>query len=98
MTTDKLELCRRRRQKTPANWHNQTLSIIYQLMNKKSAIQPYLKYYLINHYCRKNLGYLFALQQGADCILETDDDNMPFSNFGQNLHREVQGRLVGNSA
>ena len=29
------------------------------------------------HYARKNLSYLFAISQGADCIYETDDDNMP---------------------
>ncbi|NBC18154.1 MAG: DUF288 domain-containing protein [Bacteroidetes bacterium] len=29
------------------------------------------------HYARKNLGYLLAMQQGAACIYETDDDNAP---------------------
>ena len=29
------------------------------------------------HYCRKNLGYLEAVRQGAACIFETDDDNAP---------------------
>ena len=29
------------------------------------------------HYARKNLGYLEAIRQGADCIYETDDDNEP---------------------
>ena len=29
------------------------------------------------HYSRKNLGYLLAIQQGEDCIYETDDDNQP---------------------
>jgi len=29
------------------------------------------------HYARKNLSYLFAISQGAECIYETDDDNMP---------------------
>ena len=31
------------------------------------------------HYARKNLGYLIAIQQGEDCIYETDDDNSPNS-------------------
>ena len=30
-----------------------------------------------NHYGRKNLGYLMAQRQGAECIYETDDDNAP---------------------
>lgn len=29
------------------------------------------------HYSRKNLGYLLAIEQGEDCIYETDDDNQP---------------------
>jgi len=29
------------------------------------------------HYARKNIGYLYAIQQGAQCIYETDDDNAP---------------------
>lgn len=29
------------------------------------------------HYTRKNLGYLVALQNGAETIIETDDDNLP---------------------
>jgi hypothetical protein len=34
-----------------------------------------------NHYARKNLGYLFAMQIGAREIQETDDDNMPRAAF-----------------
>lgn len=30
-----------------------------------------------NHYTRKNLGYLLAMKEGAQCIYETDDDNAP---------------------
>ena len=30
-----------------------------------------------SHYGRKNLGYLIAIRQQADCIYETDDDNAP---------------------
>ena len=34
-----------------------------------------------NHYCRKMLGYLFALREGAEFIYETDDDNLPLANW-----------------
>jgi len=30
-----------------------------------------------NHYCRKMLGYLRAIQHGAEVIFDTDDDNFP---------------------
>jgi len=31
----------------------------------------------VNHYVRKNTGYLVAISRGAACIYETDDDNAP---------------------
>jgi hypothetical protein len=31
----------------------------------------------LDHYSRKNIGYLAAIQQNATCIYETDDDNAP---------------------
>ena len=33
------------------------------------------------HYSRKNIGYLYAFRERADCIYETDDDNMPLSRW-----------------
>src|ERR1044071_10104997 len=35
----------------------------------------------VGHYARKNLGYLIALREGAETILETDDDNWPGQKF-----------------
>ncbi len=33
------------------------------------------------HYARKNIGYLYAIRSGADCIYETDDDNAPLDSW-----------------
>ena len=33
------------------------------------------------HYARKNIGYLLAARQGAELIIETDDDNFPRDGF-----------------
>ena len=33
------------------------------------------------HYARKNAGYLLAIQNGATCLVETDDDNIPQASF-----------------
>jgi hypothetical protein len=35
----------------------------------------------VQHYARKNLGYLIAMDRGADVIIETDDDNFPQNDF-----------------
>lgn len=36
-----------------------------------------------NSYQRKNIGYLYAIQNGANTIIETDDDNFPLQNWGE---------------
>ncbi len=35
----------------------------------------------VGHYTRKNVGYLEAIRQGAQCIYETDDDNAPLGHW-----------------
>lgn len=35
----------------------------------------------VNHYSRKNIGYLLAIRNGAEVIVESDDDNMPLDTF-----------------
>ncbi len=34
-----------------------------------------------NHYARKNIGYLIAIKNGSKIIIETDDDNIPYTEF-----------------
>jgi hypothetical protein len=38
-----------------------------------------------NHYARKNIGYLYAIAQGARVIAETDDDNHPLLGWGEGI-------------
>lgn len=42
------------------------------------------------HYARKNIGYLIAMQQGSDNIVETDDDNLPREEFWTERSRNVE--------
>lgn len=42
-----------------------------------------LKHCPYNHYTRKNIGYIYAIKQGADIIYDTDDDNLPYPNWHQ---------------
>jgi hypothetical protein len=48
-----------------------------------------------NHYSRKNIGYLYALQQGAESMYDTDDDNVPLPEWKEPEHAEV---MAGESA
>lgn len=47
----------------------------------------------VNHYARKNIGYLVAISRGAACIYETDDDNMPSVDW-KPRNQAVQARKV----
>lgn len=58
--------------KTPKDWDYNGISPI----NEPSKL-----YAPNNHYARKNLGYLYAIKNGAKLIYDTDDDNIPNDSF-----------------
>lgn len=79
--------------KSPADFFVKDTS--YYSIEKQSKMDyAIMKMLPDNHYARKNLGYLVAIENGAEAILETDDDNSPLQDFGRNLSLEVQGELV----
>jgi hypothetical protein len=62
--------------KTPSDWYLE--NCIYLSPSKQMELGYELASLLPwNHYSRKNIGYLYAIAQGADLIYETDDDNEP---------------------
>jgi hypothetical protein len=67
--------------KTPSSWHcdNVTYLSIDEQKNLGFKLNRHLPY---NHYCRKMLGYLYALSKKADVIIDTDDDNIPRLGWG----------------
>jgi hypothetical protein len=66
--------------KTPDDYKN--LNCIYLDIPSQKKLFPELSELLpYNHYCRKNLGYIYAIKKGYKVIYETDDDNIPYDNF-----------------
>ncbi len=66
--------------KSPENWtceHAQFIAVKDQLALPFRLINelPF------NHYSRKMIGYLLAIKNGAECIIDTDDDNLPLENW-----------------
>lgn len=61
--------------KTPEDWNYKDAKYIAPLINPVHC--PY------NHYARKNLGYLLAMNEtpAPDLIYDTDDDNIPNENW-----------------
>lgn len=65
--------------KTPLEqWSNQTFTRVKLLNIESQRLLPFkiLSHIPMNHFGRKNIGYLFAVQMGAKYIYDTDDDNI----------------------
>jgi len=63
--------------KTPSDWKHKDCEFI-SIGTQKEGGFAISKCLLENHYTRKNIGYLYALKNGASMILDTDDDNFPY--------------------
>ena len=66
--------------KTPADWHYENCTYLntdaqIDLCSSLATVIPF------NHYGRKMTGYVYAMQQGADIIIDTDDDNIPYDDW-----------------
>ena len=66
--------------KTPEDWHCENVDFI------SIKMQDELEFSLAkslphNHYSRKMIGYLKAIQNNAEFIIDTDDDNIPKLNW-----------------
>lgn len=66
--------------KSPKKWEcsNTTFLSINDQESMNSNLAKILPY---NHYCRKMMGYLYAIKNGATVIIDTDDDNIPKPNW-----------------
>ena len=81
--------------KTPVDW--QYPGVTYLSAAEQLAMGTFAAECPFNHYARKNVGYLWAANRGAEMIAETDDDNIPYDTFLQSVSREVSGRPVRKS-
>lgn len=67
--------------KSPSDWQHE--NVIYLDTNKQVELNSSLANAIpFNHYGRKMMGYAYAIQQGADLIIDTDDDNIPYGDWG----------------
>src|ERR1035437_2121049 len=66
--------------KSPAEYNNTNVTFLSVETQSKLgyAISKELPF---NHYCRKNIGYIFAILKGADVIIDIDDDNIPYEDW-----------------
>lgn len=64
--------------KSPVQYECENVTFLPVSQNQGTELEKILPY---NHYCRKMLGYIYALKNGAQLLYDTDDDNCPKSNF-----------------
>jgi hypothetical protein len=81
--------------KTPRDWRcgNAVFLEVDGAQSAEFASSSVLPY---NHYCRKMLGYLYAVQSGAEYIVDTDDDNIPNAGWSFPAFDESFEHLAGN--
>lgn len=66
--------------KTPSGWD--IPECIFLSVRKQNELDyNIIKLLPWNHYSRKNIGYLYAIEQGATIIYEADDDNFLLENI-----------------
>lgn len=66
--------------KSPENWSCE--NVTYLSVNDQNKLNfQILKFLPYDHYSRKMIGYLLAIKNNADFIIDTDDDNIPKENW-----------------
>lgn len=82
--------------KTPKDWSLENCDYLspddqMKLGYELTALLPW------NHYSRKNIGYLYAIEHGATLIYETDDDNEPISNLDPLPEESVLSSVISDA-
>lgn len=67
-------------EKSPSSYELEKCEYLSLSMQKRQSLKL-AELLPENRYSRKNLGYLSAIQGGASCIYETDDDNFPLNGW-----------------
>jgi hypothetical protein len=67
--------------KTDKSWSHGKKSVYLDVNTQKNLNYSSFQTTPFNSYTRKNIGYLYAIQNGARFIYDTDDDNQPILNL-----------------
>lgn len=76
--------------KTPTLDKHPHTNITYLSIHEQSKLGFHTYNVLpFDHYARKNLGYLYAIREGTQCIGDTDDDNIPYDHWEEEITDSV---------
>ncbi len=79
--------------KSPGNFHLEGCRFL-DVASQKAVPFRYAELCPENSYVRKNLGFLQAISEGAELIVETDDDNLPLEDFWRERGRAVDADVA----
>lgn len=79
--------------KSPANFYCEGVDF-YNVERQNDTEFVYVTKCPVGHYARKNIGYLLAMSEGVEVIVETDDDNHPYPKFWESRTRVQKVRVV----
>lgn len=72
-------------------------TLFYSLEDQYRLGFKIVKYLPVDHYSRKNIGYLLAMQRGESRIYETDDDNEP-NEYWQIREKDLKAVVLTNDS
>jgi hypothetical protein len=78
--------------KTPKEFHIDGAEY-YSLDRQRREFTDFANVLPLNHYSRKNIGYLAAIKNESKVIHETDDDNIPYDNFYDDYPDEIESNV-----
>jgi hypothetical protein len=79
--------------KTPADWAWPGVTYL-SVAEQIAQVGKFAEKCPTRHYARKNVGYLKAIADKSPVVAETDDDNIPYDSFLQDVNRQFTARAV----
>jgi STELLO glycosyltransferases len=79
--------------KTPADWAWPGVTYL-SVADQIAQVGKFAEKCPTRHYARKNIGYLKAIADKSPVVAETDDDNIPYDSFLQDVNRQLTARPV----
>lgn len=78
--------------KSPDNFNLESADY-YSVLQQIEALEELASLCPTKHYARKNVGYLLAIRNGAEIIIDTDDDNLPYESFWEERQLRHDARV-----
>jgi hypothetical protein len=78
--------------KTPKKYHIDGAEY-YDLDRQRREFADFANILPLNHYSRKNIGYLAAIRNESKVIHDTDDDNIPYDDYYNDFPDEIESAV-----